>query len=38
MDWDYWDAQLEGFKNLKLLVKKKGHLDDLFEWYWRSNE
>jgi len=37
MDWDYWDAQLEGFKTPIKLVKK-GHLDYLFKWYWRSNE
>ena len=23
IDWDYWEAQLEGFKTLTPLVKKK---------------
>ena len=45
-DWDYWNAQIEGFNALKKKKKlwrdykneNKELIDDLFEWYWSGEE
>ena len=47
INWDYWEAQIEGYNALKKKKKlwrdykneNKELIDDLFEWYWvRKNE
>ena len=46
IDWDYWEAQLEGYKVLKKKRKiwrdhkneTKDIIDSLFEWYWSEEE
>mgnify|MGYP003138146441 FL=1 len=42
INWDYWDAQLEGFKALKKKKKiwreyrneTKELIDAVYEWWW----
>jgi hypothetical protein len=46
IDWDYWEAQIEGYNALKKKKKlwrdhkneNKELLDNLFEWYWGEEE
>ena len=46
IDWDYWNAQIEGFNLLKKKKKlwrdhkneNKELIDNLFEWYWGEEE
>ena len=45
-DWEYWNAQVEGFNALKKKKKlwrdhkneNKELIDNLFEWYWSEEE
>tara|TARA_R110000824_G_scaffold196128_2_gene379137 strand:+ start:1787 stop:1936 length:150 start_codon:yes stop_codon:yes gene_type:complete len=42
IDWDYWNAQIEGYKTLEKKKKiwrdhKNEHkeiIDSIYEWYW----
>ena len=47
IDWDYWNAQLEGFSPQLKKKKKiwrdhrnetKELIDSLYEWYWSEEE
>ena len=46
IDWDYLEAQIEGYTALKKKKKlwrdhkneNKELIDDLFEWYWSEEE
>ena len=46
INWDYWEAQIEGYNALKKKKKlwrdykdeNKELIDDLFEWYWGEEE
>lgn len=46
INWDYWEAQIEGYNALKKKKKlwrdykneNKELLDNLFEWYWSEEE
>jgi hypothetical protein len=46
IDWDYWDAQIEGYNQLKKKKKlwrdhkneNKELIDNLFDWYWGEEE
>jgi len=46
IDWDYWEAQIEGYNQLKKKKKlwrdhkneNKELMDNLFDWYWGEEE
>tara|TARA_R100000152_G_C6777757_1_gene207834 strand:+ start:68 stop:232 length:165 start_codon:yes stop_codon:yes gene_type:complete len=46
-NWDYWDAQLEGYKNIPLCQRRiwrdhknehKTIIDEIYEWYWGDEQ
>ena len=41
INWDYWNAQLEGYKNINKKKIWRDHknehkeiIDEIYEWYW----
>tara|TARA_R110000824_G_scaffold35901_24_gene112046 strand:+ start:4967 stop:5125 length:159 start_codon:yes stop_codon:yes gene_type:complete len=46
INWDYWEAQIEGYNKLKKKKKlwrdykneNKELIDGLYEWYWNEEE
>tara|TARA_R100000152_G_C6761765_1_gene185940 strand:+ start:376 stop:534 length:159 start_codon:yes stop_codon:yes gene_type:complete len=46
IDWEYWNAQVEGFKALKKKKKlwrdhkneNKEIVDKIYEWFWEVGE
>ena len=43
LNWDYWNAQLEGYKNLNKIWRdhKNEHkdiIDKIYEWYWGDDQ
>tara|TARA_R100001198_G_scaffold33511_1_gene17931 strand:- start:322 stop:480 length:159 start_codon:yes stop_codon:yes gene_type:complete len=45
LNWDYWNAQLEGYKNLNKKKIWRDHknehkdiIDKIYEWYWGDEQ
>ena len=46
IDWDYWEEQIQGFKELKKKKKlwrdhkneNREIVDSIFDWYWSGEE
>ena len=45
LNWDYWNAQLEGYKNINKKKIWRDHknehkdiIDKIYEWYWGDEQ